>query len=194
MALKYSGFKISINYGWGWNLPLTKFSGLFLSQLVLLGLTACLCISPANLDTHLSEIHAPLFILYEKPFRVDMGNEPARLGEIPPSARWDLSEVGWKFLTYECKCTELARLTGTNVVNDAFWFAEMHSLQYFRALSQAEVKLNFRLTWRTNVLHFCWRKKLSRDRIRRFIECEMFEKSRSQDNEFTLGMRLLIFI
>ena len=31
---------------------------------------------------------------------VYIGNEPAQLGEIPPWARWDLSEVGWKF-SYE---------------------------------------------------------------------------------------------
>ena len=56
-----------------------------------------------------------------------MRTEPARIGEIPPWAKWDLSEVGWKFpvWTYICQA-------------GAFWFAEMHSLQYFQALSQGK--------------------------------------------------------
>ena len=50
--------------------------------------------SLASRATRLSEIYSSfkyLFILYERPFQVHMGNEPARLGEISP---WHLSEVG----------------------------------------------------------------------------------------------------
>ena len=51
-----------------------------------------------------------------------MRNEPTR-------------RLGENF-SYERKFAELAWLTGTNVQHGAFWFAEMHSLQYFQALSQ----------------------------------------------------------
>ena len=46
-------------------------------------------------DEQLSRRVLTLIIVYEKPFRVHMGNESGRSGEIPPCALGqDLSEVG----------------------------------------------------------------------------------------------------
>ena len=81
--------------------------------------------SPAIWDTHLSEIHCFIWKTISNSY-----------GKWVSPVRWDLSEMGWKCPRYERKFGELARLTGTNVLRGAFWFAEMHSFQYFRALSQ----------------------------------------------------------
>ena len=64
-----------------------------------------------------------------------MGNGSTWLGEIPPWARWDLSEGDENF-PYESKFGEPVRLIGMNVLCGVFWLAKMQSFQYFRAPSQ----------------------------------------------------------
>ena len=67
-----------------------------------------------------------------------MGNET---GWITASLKWDLSEVERKF-HIKTQIGQAGPVTWDDVLHDAFWLAEIHSFQYFQALSQGS-EVNF---------------------------------------------------